>query len=297
MENTPALIHGGPFANIAHGCNSLIATKMASKLADYVVTEAGFGADLGAEKFLNIKARAGNVQPDLVVIVATIRALKMHGGVLRDELKNEDLEAVKKGIENLYKHIETIKAFGLPLVVAVNRFETDTDKEVALLQKLCQDVGVEAVLTDVWANGGAGGVELANKVVEVIKTKDNKFQSLYPLSSSITSKVETICQKVYGANQVEFTTEAQKQIEQFEKLGWGDLPICMAKTPYSLSDDPMKLGRPENFTITVRELRPSLGAGFIVALTGDVMTMPGLPKKPAALNMDVSEEGKALGLF
>lgn len=278
LENTPALIHGGPFANIAHGCNSLIATKMASKLADYVVTEAGFGADLGAEKFLNIKARAGNVQPDLVVIVATIRALKMHGGVLRDELKNEDLEAVKKGIENLYKHIETIKAFGLPLVVAVNRFETDTDKEVALLQKLCQDVGVEAVLTDVWANGGAGGVELANKVVEVIKTKDNKFQSLYPLSSSITSKVETICQKVYGANQVEFTTEAQKQIEQFEKLGWGDLPICMAKTPYSLSDDPMKLGRPENFTITVRELRPSLGAGFIVALTGDVMTMPGLPK-------------------
>lgn len=297
LENTPALIHGGPFANIAHGCNSVIATKMASKLADYVVTEAGFGADLGAEKFLNIKARTGGINPSLVVIVATVRALKMHGGVTKDQLQKEDLEALKKGIENLHKHVETVKAFGLPLVVAVNRFITDTEEEVQLLKQLCEDVGVEAVLTDVWEKGGAGGEELAHKVVDLIESEKNQFQPLYPLNTSIRSKVETICQKVYGATGVEFSQLATRQMEQFEKEGWGNLPICMAKTQYSLSDDPLKLGRPKDFHVTVREFRPSVGAGFIVALTGTVMTMPGLPKKPAALNMDVSEDGKAVGLF
>lgn len=297
LENTPALIHGGPFANIAHGCNSVIATKMASKLADYVVTEAGFGADLGAEKFLNIKARSGEVKPNLVVIVATIRALKMHGGVPKDQLQKADLRALKLGIENLYKHIETIKQFGLPLVVAVNKFVTDTEEEVALLLELCKVIGVEAILTDVWAHGGAGGIDLANKVVELIETKKNMFQPLYSLKGSIETKIETICQKVYGASGVDFSLKAKQQMAQLQKEGWADLPICMAKTPYSLSDDPSKLGRPTNFTITIREFRPSIGAGFIVALTGEVMTMPGLPKKPAALNMDVSEDGKALGLF
>ncbi|OIJ14848.1 formate--tetrahydrofolate ligase [Anaerobacillus alkalilacustris] len=297
LENTPAIIHGGPFANIAHGCNSIIATKMAAKLSDYVVTEAGFGADLGAEKFLNIKARYANLKPNLVVVVATIRALKMHGGVPKDELKQENLEALERGMENLRKHIETIKAFGLPLVVAVNRFITDTDAEVELLQKLCENEGTDAVLTEVWAKGGEGAVDLAEKVVSLIDEKENNFNYLYPLSTTIQNKIETIAKTVYGASMVEFTIKAKNQMLQFEEEGWGKLPVCMAKTQYSLSDDPNKLGRPEGFTITVRELRPSIGAGFIVALTGDVMTMPGLPKQPAALKMDVSENGKALGLF
>ena len=297
LENTPAIIHGGPFANIAHGCNSVIATKMGAKLADYVVTEAGFGADLGAEKFLNIKARYAGFKPSLVVLVATIRALKMHGGVPKDELKKENLEALESGMDNLLKHIDTVKSFGLPFVVAVNRFITDTDEEVALLQKLCKDHGVEAVDTEVWAKGGEGAEALAHKAVSLIEEEENNFDHLYSLDTSIQTKIETIAKKVYGASGVEFSAKAKKQIVQFEKEGWGQLPICMAKTQYSLSDDPQKLGRPEGFTITVRELRPSIGAGFIVALTGDVMTMPGLPKQPAALKMDVSEDGKAIGLF
>lgn len=297
LEHTPALIHGGPFANIAHGCNSIIATKMAAKLADYVVTEAGFGADLGAEKFLNIKARYAGFKPSLVVIVATIRALKMHGGALKDELKNENLDALERGMDNLLKHIDTIKAFGLPFVVSVNRFISDTDAEISLLQKLCKEAGSEAILTDVWAKGGAGAETLAEKVVSLIDSEENHFDHLYTLDSSIEEKIETIAKKVYGASGVEFSAKAKKQIKQFEKYGWGKLPICMAKTQYSLSDDPLKLGRPAGFTITIRELRPSIGAGFIVALTGDVMTMPGLPKYPAALRMDVSDDGKAIGLF
>ena len=297
LENTPALIHGGPFANIAHGCNSVIATKMAAKLADYVVTEAGFGADLGAEKFLNIKARYAGFKPSLVVLVATIRALKMHGGVPKGELKQENLEALERGMDNLLKHIDTVKSFGLPLVVAVNRFITDTDEEVELLQKLCKEHGVVAVDTEVWEKGGEGAEALAHKVVSLIDEEENNFDHLYSLDASIKTKVETIAKKVYGARGVEFSAKAKKQMVQFEKEGWGQLPICMAKTQYSLSDDPQKLGRPEGFTITVRELRPSIGAGFIVALTGDVMTMPGLPKQPAALKMDVSEDGKAIGLF
>lgn len=297
LENTPAIIHGGPFANIAHGCNSIIATKMAAKLGDYVVTEAGFGADLGAEKFLNIKARYANLKPSLVVVVATIRALKMHGGVPKDGLKTENVEALEKGIDNLFKHIDTVKAFGLPLVVAINKFITDTDQEIAKLQSLCEQHGVDAIVSDVWAKGGEGAEALAHKVVSLIEEKENHFQQLYPLNMSIKEKVEIIAKKVYGASGVDFTAKAKKQIVLFEQQGWDELPICMAKTQYSLSDDPSRLGRPEGFTITVREFRPSIGAGFIVALTGDVMTMPGLPKQPAALKMDVSEDGKALGLF
>ncbi|WNF37996.1 formate--tetrahydrofolate ligase [Bacillaceae bacterium IKA-2] len=297
LEHTPALIHGGPFANIAHGCNSIIATKMAAKLADYVVTEAGFGADLGAEKFLNIKARYAGFKPSLVVIVATIRALKMHGGAKKDELKNENLDALERGMDNLLKHIDTIKAFGLPFVISVNQFISDTDAEIGLLQKLCKENGSEAILTDVWAKGGAGAEALAEKVVSLIDEEENHFDHLYSLDSTIEEKIETIAKKVYGASGVDYSAKVKKQIKQFEKYGWDKLPICMAKTQYSLSDDPLKLGRPEGFTITIRELRPSIGAGFIVALAGDVMTMPGLPKHPAALRMDVSDDGKAIGLF
>lgn len=297
LENTPALIHGGPFANIAHGCNSVIATNMAKKLGDYVITEAGFGADLGAEKFLNIKTRAGDIEPDAVVIVATVRALKMHGGVPKTDLKTENVDAVKKGIVNLKKHIETIEAFGLPPVVAINRFITDGDEELKFIEQWCHDNGVEVVLADVWAHGGDGGVELATKLTEVIDQNESKFHTIYSLDKTIEEKVEAIAKTVYGADGVEFTGEAKKQLAEFELNGWGQLPICMAKTQYSLSDDPKKLGRPEKFIVTVRELRPSIGAGFIVALTGDIMTMPGLPKKPAAMNMDVSEDGKAVGLF
>lgn len=296
LENTPALIHGGPFANIAHGCNSIIATKMASKLGDYVVTEAGFGADLGAEKFLNIKARLGEIKPNGVVIVATIRALKMHGGVDKANLSGENLTALKAGMGNLAKHIETIQSFGLPLVVAINRFVTDTAAEISLIEEWCTSQNISVALTDVWARGGEGGLELAHKVLTVLEEKESKFKPLYPLQASITEKIETVARLVYGAQGVQFTSKAKKQMEEFTKNGWGELPICIAKTQYSLSDDPLLLGRPDNFTITVRELRASIGAGFIVALTGEVMTMPGLPKKPAALQMDVDQEGRALGL-
>ena len=270
---------------------------MAAKLGDYVITEAGFGADLGAEKFLHIKARSGGIKPEAVVIVATIRALKMHGGVPRNNLKEENVKALNKGIENLQKHIETVQAFGLPFVVAVNRFITDTKEEVDTLLNWCSMNQFPVSLTEVWEKGGEGGVDLATKLIEEIEKGDNQFKPLYELSDSIEDKINSIATKVYGADGVEYSAKAKKQIAEFEGEGWGNFPICMAKTQYSLSDNPALLGRPSGFTITIRELKPSIGAGFIVALTGDVMTMPGLPKLPAALNMDVDENGKAQGLF
>ncbi|MEH7482552.1 formate--tetrahydrofolate ligase [Neobacillus drentensis] len=297
IEHTPALIHGGPFANIAHGCNSVIATKAAAQLADYVITEAGFGADLGAEKFLHIKSRSARIQPEAVVIVATIRALKMHGGVAKSELAKENIPSLTLGFANLKKHIETINSFGLPVVVAVNKFITDTELEVKTLLGWCERENVPVALTEVWEKGGAGGIELAETLLAVIDKNENNFKPLYDLSDSIEQKVRTIVQKVYGGKEVEFSSKAKKQLIDFEKFGWSNLAVCMAKSQYSLSDDPEKLGRPTDFSVTVREFKPSIGAGFIVALTGDVMTMPGLPKKPAALNMDVDENGNAVGLF
>lgn len=297
LENTPALIHGGPFANIAHGCNSVAATKMAQKLSDYVITEAGFGADLGAEKFFDIKTRAGEIEPAATVIVATIRALKMHGGVPKDELKKEDVAALHKGLANLEHHVASIKKFGVPFVVAINRFVTDTDLEVKALRQWCKENEIPVALTDVWANGGEGGVELAKTLLNEIDQNENQFKPLYDLTLTIQEKVEKIATEIYGAEGVNLSSKAMKQIKEFEENGWDQLPICMAKTQYSLSDDPSLLGRPSGFRITIREFRPSIGAGFIVALTGNVMTMPGLPKKPAALNMDVSEDGTAIGLF
>ncbi|WP_263621372.1 formate--tetrahydrofolate ligase [Rossellomorea aquimaris] len=297
IEHTPALVHGGPFANIAHGCNSIIATKTALKLADYVVTESGFGADLGAEKFLNIKTRAAGIEPDAVVLVATIRALKMHGGKGKDSLHEEDLEALKSGLSNLKKHMETLDAFNVPYVVAINRFVTDTDKEISLLNDWCENEGIPVSLTDVWAEGGKGGLDLAEKVLGTIEQNTKEFSPLYELTDSLETKIECIAKKVYGAKEVDYSVKAKKQLKEFVDNGWGDLPVCMAKTQYSLSDDPRKLGRPEGFTITIRELKPKIGAGFIVALTGEVMTMPGLPKQPAALKMDVDADGNAIGLF
>jgi formate--tetrahydrofolate ligase len=297
IEHTPALVHGGPFANIAHGCNSVIATRAAVKLGDYVITEGGFGADLGAEKFLHIKARSAGIKPEAVVIVATIRALKMHGGVAKADLAQENIASLTLGFANLQKHIETIKSFGLPVVVAINKFVTDTELEVQTLLEWCKREGVPVALTEVWEKGGAGGIELAEAILSVIEKEENKFHPLYDLSDSLESKVRTIVQKVYGGKDVEFSSKAKKQLEDYEKFGWSNLAICMAKSQYSLSDDPTKLGRPTDFTVNVREFKPSIGAGFIVALTGEVMTMPGLPKKPAALNMDVDEKGRALGLF
>ncbi|MFC3885255.1 formate--tetrahydrofolate ligase [Bacillus songklensis] len=297
LEHTPAIIHGGPFANIAHGCNSVIATKMAAKLGEYVVTEAGFGADLGAEKFLDIKARMSDIKPEAVVIVATIRALKMHGGVPKDQLAVENVEALKAGMKNLEKHIETIQAFGLPFVVAINKFITDTEQEIHTLLSWCNEQEVPVALTEVWEKGGEGGIELAGKVMAVIENGKNGFAPIYDVADPIEKKVETIAKVVYGADGAEFSVKAKKQITQFEKFGWDNLPICMAKTQYSLSDDQTKPGRPSGFTITIREFRPSIGAGFLVALTGEIMTMPGLPKKPSALNMDVNENGQAVGIF
>ncbi|MFP5114988.1 formate--tetrahydrofolate ligase [Bacillaceae bacterium C204] len=297
IEHTPALIHGGPFANIAHGCNSVIATTTAAKLADYVITEAGFGADLGAEKFLHIKSRSAGIKPEAVVIVATIRALKMHGGVAKSELAHENIPSLTLGFANLKKHIETIQSFGLPVVVAINKFITDTELEVTTLLEWCQRENVPVALTEVWEKGGAGGIDLANTLLDLMDKKENNFKPLYDLSDSIEKKVRTIVQKVYGGNDVEFSSKAKKQLIDFEKFGWSNLAVCMAKSQYSLSDDPSKLGRPSDFSVTVREFKPSIGAGFIVVLTGDVMTMPGLPKKPAALNMDVDENGNAIGLF
>lgn len=297
LENTPALIHGGPFANIAHGCNSLLATKLALKLGEYTVTEAGFGADLGAEKFLDIKCRKGGLTPSAVVIVATVRALKMHGGMAKDQLKEENVEALIAGFRNLEKHAETVAGFGLPFVVALNRFYADYDSEIETLKQLCEERNLPFAVADIWARGGAGGEELAQKVVEITESKKPDFHFTYDLNLTIQEKIEQIAKKIYGADGVHFTEEAKKQIETYEVNGWDKLPICMAKTQYSLSDNPILLGRPSGFTITVRELKPSLGAGFLVALTGKILTMPGLPKRPAALNMDIDESGNITGLF
>ena len=296
LEGTPAFIHGGPFANIAHGCNSVMATKYALKLADYVVTEAGFGADLGAEKFLDIKCRFAGFKPDAVVIVATVRALKMHGGLPKAELEKVDMAALEKGLANLTKHIESIHAFGLPVVVAVNAFPPATPEELAFVEEKCTALGAEVALSEVWAKGGEGGLALAEKVAAAAE-KPSDFHFIYDTAQSIPEKITAITRTIYGGEGVDFTPAAQKQLAEIEALGLDKMPVCMAKTQYSLSDDAAKLGRPEGFRITVRELRVSAGAGFIVALTGNILTMPGLPKHPAAENMDIDESGKITGLF
>jgi len=296
IENTPAFIHGGPFANIAHGCNSVMATKISLKLADYVVTEAGFGADLGAEKFLNIKCRDAELKPDAAVIVATIRALKMNGGVAKSDLGYENLSALEAGIVNLERHIENIHKFGVPSVVAINKFPTDTDAEIALLKEKCAAKGVEVVLAEVFTKGGEGAVELATKVVEICETTSSNYAPLYEIEGSIEGKITKIATEIYRAERVEFTSAAKKQISQLTSLGYSQLAICMAKTQYSFSDNPTLLGAPTGFTLTVREVKVSAGAGFIVALTGDIMTMPGLPKLPAANGMDITEDGEIIGL-
>ncbi|EGT3615898.1 formate--tetrahydrofolate ligase [Clostridium perfringens] len=297
LENTPAIIHGGPFANIAHGCNSIIATKTALKMSDITITEAGFGADLGAEKFLDIKCRYGNLNPDCVVLVATIRALKHHGGVKKDELNISNVDALNKGMENLEKQIENIKAYGVPVVVAINKFITDSDEEVKAIEDFCKNVGVEVSLTEVWEKGGEGGIDLANKVIKTIENEPSNFKMIYDSEESIKDKILKIVQTIYGGKGVNYTPQALKQIAEIEKFNLDKLPICMAKTQYSLSDNPSLLGRPENFDITVKEIRVSNGAGFIVVLTGDVMTMPGLPKVPAANRMDIKDNGEIVGLF
>ena len=296
LEHNPVLIHGGPFANIAHGCNSVIATKACLELADYTVTEAGFGADLGAEKFLDIKCRLANLKPNAVVIVATIRALKQHGGVAFEDLKEENVDAMLAGCGNLAKHIDTVQQFGLPYIVAINQFESDSPKEIEALENWCKENGHPMSLSQVWAKGGEGALDLAQQVIALCD-QPNTYAPLYDVHASIEDKINTIAQKVYGADGVDFTDEAKAQIETFNRLGWNELPICMAKTQMSLTDDGKIMGRPTGFRITVRELRPSLGAGFIVALTGKVLTMPGLPKHPSALDMDIDENGKIVGLF
>ena len=297
LENTPAIIHGGPFANIAHGCNSIIATKTALKMSDITITEAGFGADLGAEKFLDIKCRYGNLNPDCVVLVATIRALKHHGGVKKDELSISNVDALNKGIKNLEKQIENIKAYGVPVVVAINKFITDSDEEVKAIEDFCKNIGVEVSLTEVWEKGGEGGIDLANKVIKTMENEPSNFKMIYDSEESIKDKILKIVQTIYGGKGVNYTPQALKQIAEIEKFNLDKLPICMAKTQYSLSDNPSLLGRPENFDITVKEVRVSNGAGFIVVLTGDVMTMPGLPKVPAANRMDIKDNGEIVGLF
>lgn len=298
LEGTPAFVHGGPFANIAHGCNSVMATQMALKMGDYTVTEAGFGADLGAEKFLDIKCRMAGLVPDAVVIVATVRALKMHGGLDKKELATEDISALEKGIPNLLRHVSNIKnVYRLPCVVAVNRFPTDTDNEINFIIEKCRELGVNTVLSTVWAEGGKGGEDLAKEVIRLCEEEKGNFTFSYGDELSITEKVEAIVKKVYGGKGINLLPNAKKQIAQLEGLGFGKLPVCIAKTQYSFSDDPTKLGAPEDFTVTVKNVKVSAGAGFIVVLTGDIMTMPGLPKKPAAENIDVDENGKIIGLF
>ena len=297
LENTPAIIHGGPFANIAHGCNSIIATKTALTMSDITITEAGFGADLGAEKFLDIKCRYGNLNPDCVVLVATIRALKHHGGVKKDELNISNVDALNKGMKNLEKQIENIKAYGVPVVVAINKFITDSDEEVKAIEDFCKNIGVEVSLTEVWEKGGEGGIDLANKVIKTMENEPSNFKMIYDSEESIKDKILKIVQTIYGGKGVNYTPQALKQIAEIEKFNLDKLPICMAKTQYSLSDNPSLLGRPENFDITVKEVRVSNGAGFIVVLTGDVMTMPGLPKVPAANRMDIKDNGEIVGLF
>lgn len=297
LDNTPAIIHGGPFANIAHGCNSILATKMALKLGDYAITEAGFGADLGAEKFFDIKCRYGGLKPNCVVIVATIRALKHHGGVKKDELNIPNVEALSRGVVNLEKQIENIQKFNVPVVVAINKFISDSDEEVKFIEEFCKAKGVEVSLTEVWEKGAEGGKDLANKVISTIENKESKFQVLYNEELDIKEKIKVIAREIYGADDVEFTASAKKQISEIEKLGLHKVPICVAKTQNSLSDNPVLLGRPTGFNISVKEVKLSNGAGFIVALTGTIMTMPGLPKVPAANKIDIHEDGTIEGLF
>ena len=297
LEHTPAIVHGGPFANIAHGCNSVRATKAALKIADYVITEAGFGADLGAEKFFDIKCRMAGLHPDAVVLVATIRALKYNGGKKKEELSIPDISALKKGIVNLEKHIENLQKFGVPVVVTLNSFITDSNEEIQFVKSFCEERNCEFALSEVWEKGGEGGMELAQTVLKTLETKKSEFHVLYDEKLPVKEKIETIAKEIYGAEGVNYSAAAEKQIKRLTEQSFGELPICMAKTQYSLSDDPEKLGKPENFSITVREVYVSAGAGFIVVLTGSVMTMPGLPKKPAAYNIDVDENGKITGLF
>ena len=297
LEHTPAIVHGGPFANIAHGCNSVRATKMALKMADYVITEAGFGADLGAEKFMDIKCRMAGLRPDAVVLVATVRALKYNGGVPKNELSAENMDALHKGIVNLEKHIENLHKFGVPIVVTLNSFVTDTEAEISYIRKFCEERNCEFALSEVWEKGGEGGIPLAEKVLDTLENKESDFHVLYENEHSLKEKIETVAREIYGADGVNYTSAASKQLKKLEELGFGKLPVCMAKTQYSLSDDPTLLGRPEGFSISVREAYVSAGAGFVVVLTGAVMTMPGLPKAPAAFNIDVNEEGVITGLF
>lgn len=297
LENTPALMHGGPFANIAHGCNSVRATKLALKMADYCITEAGFGADLGAEKFFDIKCRYAKLNPDAVVLVATIRALKYNGGVKKDQLKLEDVHALKKGFVNLEKHVENLKKFGVPVIVAINHFDTDTHEEVEYVKARCKNMNVEVAFSEVFSKGGDGGIELAEKLVKLIKTEASNFKPLYSLEASIKDKIETIAKEIYGAKGVVYTGSADKSIKKIEEMGLDKLAICMAKTQYSLSDNPALLGRPEGFDITVRDIKISAGAGFIIAITGEIMTMPGLPKVPSAEKIDINNDGVITGLF
>ena len=297
LEHTPAIVHGGPFANIAHGCNSVRATKMALKMADYVITEAGFGADLGAEKFFDIKCRKAGLKPDAVVLVATIRALKYNGGVAKADLNEENLEALKKGIVNLEKHIENLQKYQVPVVVTLNSFITDTKAETDFVEQFCKERGCEFALSEVWEKGGEGGVALAEKVLETLETKESNFKLLYEDSLSLKEKIETVAKEIYGADGVTYTAAAERELKRITDLGMGNLPVCMAKTQYSLSDDATKLGRPSGFTINVREVYVSAGAGFVVAINGSIMTMPGLPKKPAAFNIDVNDDGVITGLF
>lgn len=297
LENTPALIHGGPFANIAHGCNSLRATKLALKLGDYCVTEAGFGSDLGAEKFFDIKCRFGGLKPDCVVLVATIRALKYNGGIPKNELQEENTDALCRGIVNLGVHIENMKKFGIPVVVAINRFYTDTENEIRIVEEFCRNEGVEVSMTEIFAKGGDGGKDLASKVIFTIENKSSDFKPIYDEKLSIKEKLDIIAREIYRADGVVYTADAEKALKEIEKLGYGNIPVCVAKTQYSLSDDPAKLGKPDSFKITVRDLKLSSGAGFIVALTGNILTMPGLPKYPAAINIDCDNSGRITGLF
>ena len=297
LENTPAIIHGGPFANIAHGCNSIVATKMALKLGDFAITEAGFGADLGAEKFLNIKCRYGDLAPECVVLVATVRALKHHGGVKKDELNIPSVSALEKGIKNLEKQIENIKEFNIPVVVAINKFITDSEEEIKFIENFCSNLGIKVSNTEVWEKGGLGGIDLANKILETIEESDSKFAPIYDINDSIKDKILKISKTIYGADNVNYAPQALKQISEIEKFNMDKLPICMAKTQYSLSDNPMLLGRPHGFDINVKEINVSNGAGFIVVQTGNIMTMPGLPKVPAANKMDIDINGKLTGLF
>ena len=297
LDHTPVFVHGGPFANIAHGCNSVMATNLAMKLGDYAITEAGFGADLGAEKFLDIKCRQAGLKPDAVVIVATVRALKMHGGVKKTDLAVENLDALRKGIENLEKHIENIHKYHLPSVVAINAFPTDTKAELELLKEICKQKGVDVAISEVWAKGVDGGIELAEKLLEVLDTKEAHFEPLYDLNLPIADKIKVIAKEIYGGDDVTFTKKVMNKMKKYEAQGLGQLPICVAKTQYSLSDDPTLLGRPHGFVVEINDLIPNTGAGFLVAISGDIMRMPGLPKQPAAVNMDIDEDGKIVGLF